>query len=270
MTSLLWLRRDLRLHDHPALRAALDGDGPVVPVFCFDEGLLKGRHASGPRTQFLLECLADLDASLRSEAAACSFGTDRPSVSFPPLARELGATRVHYTLDVSPFARARQSAVSGALEQAGVEAVAHPGLFAVDQLEPIRTGSGDPYTVFTPFFRNWLGQPRRPVLGAPRKLPAAEPAGQPRNAAHSSPTWGSAQECHEPRAWRGAGRPRGPAPVSRRAGRDYGEGRDVLTGESVSRLSPYLHFGCRLAAGDRGAPARRRGCGCLSASAVLA
>jgi deoxyribodipyrimidine photo-lyase len=56
MTALLWLRRDLRLHDHPALRAALDHDDAVVPVFCFDDALLTGRHASGSRTPFLLEC----------------------------------------------------------------------------------------------------------------------------------------------------------------------------------------------------------------------
>jgi len=64
MTALLWLTRDLRVHDHPALRAALDRCERVVPVFCFDDRLLHGRHASGPRTQFLLECLADLDERL--------------------------------------------------------------------------------------------------------------------------------------------------------------------------------------------------------------
>ena len=62
-TTLLWLRRDLRLHDHPALHAAARGGAIVVPVFCFDDRLLRGRHASGARTQFLLDCLADLRAS---------------------------------------------------------------------------------------------------------------------------------------------------------------------------------------------------------------
>jgi deoxyribodipyrimidine photo-lyase len=57
MTAIVWYRRDLRVHDHPALRAALEADDRVVPVFCFDERLLNGRHRSGPRTQFLLECL---------------------------------------------------------------------------------------------------------------------------------------------------------------------------------------------------------------------
>ena len=61
MTAILWLRRDLRVHDHPALEAARTRRRHLVPVFCFDDRLLHGRHASGPRTQFLLECLADLD-----------------------------------------------------------------------------------------------------------------------------------------------------------------------------------------------------------------
>src|SRR5947209_17385079 len=46
MTSLLWLRRDLRLHDLPALRVALDAGREVIPVFCFDPQLVHGRHAS--------------------------------------------------------------------------------------------------------------------------------------------------------------------------------------------------------------------------------
>ena len=41
---------DLRLHDHPGLpRPALDESDCVVPFFCFDDRLLHGRHASGPR-----------------------------------------------------------------------------------------------------------------------------------------------------------------------------------------------------------------------------
>ena len=48
VTALVWFTRDLRVHDHPALRAALDGHERVVPVFCFEDRLLSGRHASGP------------------------------------------------------------------------------------------------------------------------------------------------------------------------------------------------------------------------------
>ena len=130
-----------------------------------------------------------------------------------------------------------------ALIAAGVTPVAHPGLFAVDHLDPIRTGVGDPDTVFTPFYKNWLTQPRRGVLGAPRTI--AAPTGTV--SAGTLPTLdalGLEQECPDPapggeRAGREALRRYLAGPV-----RDYGEGRDRLGGESVSRLSPYLHFGC--------------------------
>ncbi len=267
MSSLLWLRRDLRLHDHPALRAALDAGGTVVPVFCFDDGLLKGRHASGPRTQFLLECLADLDGSLRRRGSRLFVRHGPPRRELPALARALEADSVHYTRDVSPFARARESGARVALEQAGVAAVGHPGLFAVDHLEPIRTGTGDPYTVFTPFYRNWLHQPRRRVLGVPRGLepPSANVAAGrlPKLA-----DLGLEQECSDPAL---GGEQAGREALRRflsGAVCDYGEGRDALTGESVSRLSPYLHFGClspreveeRLPDGDAGGAFRRQLC----------
>jgi deoxyribodipyrimidine photo-lyase len=245
--AILWLRRDLRIHDHPALRAALDSGDPVVPVFCFDDGLLHGRHASGARTQFLLECLADLDASLRDRGSRLFVRRGRPERELPALARELGAGSVHFSADVSPFARKRQEAVGRALSDDGIATEPHPGLFAVDRLCDIATGSGGPYTVFTPFHNNWERQPRRAVLGAPRRLP--DPGRQA--AAGELPTLsglGLEQDVQDPMpGGEGAARHAlsrflgGPVggPVD-----GYDDGRDMLAGGHVSRLSPYLHFGC--------------------------
>ena len=92
MTAVLWLRRELRIHDHPALRAAIDRGGAVVPVFCFDDALLKGRHASGSRTQFLRECIGDLDRSLRDRGSRLIVARGSPPQELARLARELGAT----------------------------------------------------------------------------------------------------------------------------------------------------------------------------------
>ena len=93
-TSLLWLRRDLRLHDHPALQAARAGADHLVPVFCFDDRLLHGRHASGPRTQFLLECLTDLDRSLRARGSRLVVRHGPPEVEIPRLAKQTGRRRI--------------------------------------------------------------------------------------------------------------------------------------------------------------------------------
>ena len=63
--SIVWFRRDLRLADNPALAAAAAA-GAVVPVFCFERGLSRGRHGSPNRNAYLLASLRELDESLRA------------------------------------------------------------------------------------------------------------------------------------------------------------------------------------------------------------
>ncbi len=242
MSSLLWLRRDLRLCDHPALNAAAQADA-MTAVFCFDEQLLGGRHRSGPRTQFMLESLAELRDALKARGSQLFVVDGDPATELRALADRVGATDVHCTADVGPFARRRQREVKHALGEAGADLTAHPGLFCVDALRDIRTGAGDPYTVFTPFYRNWLTQPRREVLPTPATLP---PPGASRGFGRlpSLASLGLESEVTEPaRGGEGAARDAlarfldGPVD-------GYAEHNDTLTGQSVSRLSPYLHFGC--------------------------
>ncbi|HEY1519615.1 MAG TPA: deoxyribodipyrimidine photo-lyase, partial [Solirubrobacteraceae bacterium] len=220
--SILWFRRDLRVHDHPALEAARRDADHLVPVFCFDDRLLHGRHASGPRTQFLLECLAELDESLRKRGSRLVVRRGRPEQVIPELAREAGATAVHASADVSPFARARDACVKSALE---VPFRQHPGTFVVDDLDAIRTTAGNPYSVFTPFHRKWAELPRREKRGAPRSLPPLPEAIDP-GPLPSLADLGLTQEVEEPRC-------RGGEDSGRKAMRD-----------GTSPLSPYLHFGC--------------------------
>ena len=243
MTALLWFRRELRMHDNPVLRAALDRGQPVVPVFVFDDQLLAGRHASGPRTQFLLECLADLDGSLRELGSRLVLRRGRPEQELPALARELDVKAVLMSADVSPFATRRDRRTVDGLARAGVEVSMHPGLFAVDSLASIQTGGGDPYTVFTPFHRSWLAHPRRQVLGAPQSLPAL-PRRIDRGAIPELAEFGLEQVVPEPaaggeQAGREAMRRFITGPIEQ-----YSWGRNELGEEQCSRLSPYLHFGC--------------------------
>ena len=242
MTAIVWFRRDLRLHDHPALAAALAGGGPVVPFFCLDDRLLGGRHASGPRTQFLLECLADLDASLRERGAALVVRRGRPEQELARLVRETGARALHHTYDVSPYARARGARVRAALEPLGVAVHGHAGLTAADDVRPIATGAGRAYSVFTPFFRTWLGQPRRDVLAAPRRVPAA--AGMAAGAIPALRELGLHESVPEPmRGGEREGRRRMQRWLRGQVAA-YAHTHDQLAASGTSGLSPYLRFGC--------------------------
>ncbi len=243
MTALLWLRRDLRLNDHPALRAALDDDEPVVPVFCLDPSLLGGRHASGPRTQFLLECLADLDESLRRRGSGLVVRRGRPEQVLPKLAGQLEARRVFMTGDVSPFATRRDRAVYRELEAVATEVRVLPGLFVLDDPAALVTSAGDPYRVFTPFHRAWLQRARREVVPAPRSLPAL-PRGVNPAKVPTLRDLGLEETVEQPsRGGEHAGRRRMQRFLADGVA-EYRSGRDDLGADASSRLSPYLHFGC--------------------------
>ena len=241
MTGIVWLRRDLRVHDHPAMTAALAADR-VVPVFCLDHRLLHGRHASGPRTQFMLECLEDLAESLRRRGGGLVVRVGAPDLVLPELAAEVDARYVHLTGDVGPYAVRRDQLVTQALARQGVRVAVHPGHFVADDPAALRTSSGGPYTVFTPFHRAWLRGRRREVLPAPRSLPAL-PSGLAAGQVPSLHDLGLRQEVDDPApggeaAGRRAMRRFLAGPVGR-----YGSGRNRLGGGGVSGLSPYLHFG---------------------------
>jgi len=243
VTTLLWLRRDLRLHDHPAVHAALSSDDRVVPVFCFDQRLLRGRHSSGSRTQFMLECLLELDTSLRRRGSGLIMRDGPPERELCALANECGAGSVHMSADVGPFARRRDSRVERTLAQAGVRLHQHPGTFTVDDPGEIRTGADGPYAVFTPFHRKWLSASRREMLPAPGSLPPLPPRIR-RGRIPRLDELGLRQEIEQP--WAGGERAARAAldrflsgPVAA-----YDKNRDMLAGAGTSRLSPYLHFGC--------------------------
>ena len=243
MTCVLWLRRDLRLHDHPALHAALNTGDPVVPVFCFDDRLLHGRHASGPRTQFLIESLADLDRSLARRGGGLVVRRGDPRRVLAEIVDELGASRVFWSGDVGPFATRRDLEVRQAVESAGAQAQVLPGLFAVDDVAALRTGAGEPYKVFTPFHRAWLRCQRRDVLVAPQRLPAL-PAGFERGEIPTLDALGLASDVGSAAA---GGERAGRSAVQRflnsRAD-SYEAAHDDMGSEGTSRLSPYLHLGC--------------------------
>jgi deoxyribodipyrimidine photo-lyase len=87
-TAIVWFRRDLRVHDHPALTAAHREAERVVPVFVLDPRLLDaGRFPSANRAWFLLGSLRELRDSLRERGGELFVRAGRPEAVLPELAR---------------------------------------------------------------------------------------------------------------------------------------------------------------------------------------
>jgi deoxyribodipyrimidine photo-lyase len=240
---VLWLRRDLRLSDHPALLAAAadaGSDGEVVALFVLDGALLR---PSGPaRLGFLLGCLRELDERL--DGRLCLRAGD-PAEVVPAVARELDAPRVHLSADFGPYGARRDRRVERALAAAGRELVATGSPYAVAPGQ-LTTVGGTRFRVFTPFYRAWLAHgwpaPSSPAgLDGPTgpdgtvrwaRLRSEPPPAPPRDGPPQAPTPGERAAAERLDAF-----------ISDRVA-GYADARDAPGANATSRLSPYLRFGC--------------------------
>lgn len=168
--TIVWFRRDLRLHDNPALAAATAEATALVPLYVLDPRLLHGRWSSSNRTYFLLASLRALDADLREVGSRLHVRVGDPAEVVPGIAATVGAREVHVAADVSPFATRRDQAVTRALARDRAMLLEHPGLL-VHGPDAVRTRDGRPYVVFGPYRRTWEALARRPIVPAPAHLP---------------------------------------------------------------------------------------------------
>ncbi|MDZ7746058.1 MAG: deoxyribodipyrimidine photo-lyase [Halobacteriales archaeon] len=146
-----WHRDDLRATDNVGLAAASDSD-EVLPVFIFDEQILQ--HGSPPRVAFMLDALTELREWYRDAGGDLYVARGDPTAVLPDLAADHDIDTVHCNAGYSGLARDRDSAVAEALDADGVELVDHEDAL---HHEPgsIRTNAGDPYSVYTYFWKKW-------------------------------------------------------------------------------------------------------------------
>jgi deoxyribodipyrimidine photo-lyase len=147
--SILWFRRDLRFEDHPALAKAA-ARGPVLALFVIDPALMG--PAGPPRRTFLIRTLGDMDRRLRTLGANLVVQTGHPEEILPKIASRVGAKEVHISADFAPYGAARDRRVADALGTVPLVATGSP--YAVSPPR-ISSKTGQPYKVFTPFFRAW-------------------------------------------------------------------------------------------------------------------
>ncbi|MDO9590214.1 MAG: deoxyribodipyrimidine photo-lyase, partial [Microcella sp.] len=167
--SLVWLRDDLRVADNPALAAAIDRGGPVVVVYLLDEQSPASRPLGGASRWWLHGSVTALTHDLADLGGSLTLRRGRAAEAIPALVAETGAGAVFWNRRYGAM-REVDAALKSRLTDDGVVVAS----FAASLLyEPWRvtSGSGDPYRVFTPFWRACLasGDPR-PPLPAPTAI----------------------------------------------------------------------------------------------------
>ena len=100
--AVVWFRRDLRLHDNPALTAALASSGRVAPLFVVDPRLARGRFTSPNRWWYLIGSLRDLNEALEQRGSRLIVRLGDPIAEVPIFARSIGAAAVHASREPLP------------------------------------------------------------------------------------------------------------------------------------------------------------------------
>lgn len=242
---VVWFRRDLRIHDNPALAAAAGSGRPVVPLFVLDEESSEIRPLGGASRWWLHESLRSLAEDLAGLGLSLGLRRGLAADVLREVVRETGVGRVVWNRLYEPASVAHDTEIEAALRAAGVQTESYAGSLLSEPGE-ILTGRGAPYKVFTPFWRRLRESYRAPPQHVAPKRSTPGPTIESDRLEDwrlqpTAPDWaGGLRETWEV----------GEAAARRRlagfmegAVERYASDRDRPDLEGSSRLSAHLHWG---------------------------
>jgi len=243
--AIVWFRQDLRLADNPALIAAVERGGPVVPLYIWSPAEERGWEPGAASRWWLHHSLAALDAELRKRGSRLLIRRGSSVGQLRAVTKQTGAAAVFWNERYEPAAIGRDNEIRAALGDGNITAESANGAL-LHEPWTIRNKAGKPYQVFTAFWKACLaaGNPPAPAR-APRQLraPGSWPVSLPLAALGllPKPDWAGGLRD----AWQ-------PGEAGARASlkqfitdrmSDYSRDRNRPDRPGTSRLSPHLHFG---------------------------
>ncbi len=239
-TTLLWFRQDLRLFDNPALLWAA-ARGAILPVYILDT---TDPWAPGAASRWWLHhALTALQAALAQHGLPLVLRRGDPRQLILQLAADAKADAICWNRCYEPHAIARDTALKARLKDSGLTVATHNAALLFEPWE-IKSQTGTPYKVFTPYYKACLAQNKaQPVGGAPDKLTAA-----PALPSEALADWHFLP--NQPDWAAGFGWDATPGGAERLLQNflqeplpNYKTARDRPDCAGTSRLSPYLHWG---------------------------
>lgn len=248
MKALVWVRRDLRLLDNPALSAAVASGLPTEAVFIYpqnpDSPLAEGAAARC----YLHDSLQDLQQRLAALGIPLTFTSGDAEKLLPLFCDEHEISQLYWNRLVDPEIEAIDRRIQVAIENNGIECQR----FDDDCLlmpDAAMKADGSAYRVFTAFWRNLQG-----VIGidsfSDRLIPAPGAHRPPIQADISALDSLGLLPSHP---WCEKLRDNGQQGEEQALNRledfidhqiaDYESQRDIPAVDGTSRLSPAFHFG---------------------------
>ena len=242
--TIFWFRQDLRLADLPGLQAATQC-GPVIPVFVWDEALGGDWAPGGASRWWLHHSLTRLRDALAKQNCTLVLRKGETGAVLEDLLVETGAGGIYASRQYQPWAGKLEEEVLGLCNRHDAVFKRYPGTLLFEP-EAVRTGSGTPFKVFTPFWKACLKLPAPPQPLAVPELRAADTQPTSDDLADwdllpTAPNWASGWEDLWAPGEDGASEALHQFLTGHVA--DYGDGRDFPAQPNTSKLSPFLKFG---------------------------
>jgi len=230
MTSIWWIRRDLRLTDNPTLHAAMEA-GDVIPIFILDPAF----SSQSPRRQsFLYEGLAALDKDLRARNSYLVIRKGQPIDVLRQLIQETNAATIFAEEDYTPYAHKRDAQIASQLPLQLIlgQTVHHP--------EFVKKADGKPYTIYTPYSKVWKSLLTEiQLLPAPEKISTSKNIfSEPLPAYETNSLFPASEAEAQCRLTQFTNNQLPISPIT-----NYAEDRNRMDLDGTSSLSPYLRFG---------------------------
>jgi deoxyribodipyrimidine photo-lyase len=164
--AIVWHRRDLRVHDNPALHAATSTGNLVVGLFIIDPEKLRRLDMAPARVYYQRESVLELQAAYQKLGGKLIVRKGNPVDVLQALVKETGSEALFFNDDIEPETRQRDNEIREALNipvHLCADILLHPA-------ETVLTQGDKPYSVYTPFWRNWSVRVKPKPYAKPTRL----------------------------------------------------------------------------------------------------
>ena len=153
--TIFWFRRDLRWEDNAGLYHALKQHKNVLPLFIFDHEILSHLEKKDARVEFIHQVLGEIKSKFQQQGSDLIVRYGSVIEVWEKLSQEISIEAVYCNHDYEPSARQRDAEVEKRLQAQGIplKTIKDQCLFEKDE---ILSGTGTPYTVYTPYKKKVL------------------------------------------------------------------------------------------------------------------
>ena len=156
--NIFWFRRDLRLDDNVGFYNALKSEHPVLPIFIFDEEILKKLPKDDARITFIYETLQKMRIKLEDKnSSSIAMFHGEPAIVYKNLLEKYNIDTVFTNRDYEPYAKERDDKIEQLLNDNTIKFKTFKDQVIFEQNE-VTKKDGLPYVVYTPYMKVWKEQ----------------------------------------------------------------------------------------------------------------